>query len=67
MQEHSGHKHNPALIEAARAKGSPVGYSLIWDRYYLKDSGVWLEPMCGDESCECCRIAPDSFRQYAHA
>lgn len=64
---HEQHVHNPALVEASRVKGTPVGYSLIWDRYYLKDSGVWLEPKCRNESCECCLIAPENFKQYANA
>ena len=54
------HIHNLTLVESARAKGTPVGYSGLWDRYYLKDSGVWLEPPCPAEAlCPLCVAAPE--------
>jgi hypothetical protein len=61
------HVHNPALVEASRAKGTPVGYSMVWDRYYLKDSGVWLEPKCSNAACPYCLIAPENFKQWQRA
>lgn len=58
------HVHSPTLVESARAKGTPVGYSVLWDRYYLKVNGMWLEPPCA-VPCELCAAAPsEGMKQW---
>ena len=43
-----------------------LGFCELYDSYWCKVCGCWLEVNCGDPACEICTTRPDRHPQVHH-